>query len=99
MSLKSFPEVYESLALVVSFCKVCDIETISKLGEHVYKLSSFLTFLATSKLHCFSNRPTENLITLCTYVQQGYVFGHVGLCAYVCTYIYIYIHVNKKQAV
>ena len=23
------------------------------------------------------------------YVQQGYVFGHVGLCMYVCMYVYI----------
>ena len=31
------------------------------------------------------------VITLCTYAQQGYAFGHVGLCMHVCIYIYIYI--------
>ena len=27
------------------------------------------------------------VITLCAYAQQGYVFGHVGLCMYVCVYV------------
>ena len=30
-------------------------------------------------------------ITLCTYAQQGYAFGRVGL------YVYVYIFVNKKK--
>ena len=25
-------------------------------------------------------------ITLCTYAQQGYAFGHVGLCVCICVY-------------
>ena len=28
------------------------------------------------------------------YAQQGYAFGHVGLCTYVCICIYIYIYVD-----
>ena len=35
------------------------------------------------------------IITLCAYAQQGYAFGRVGLC----TYVYVYIFVDKKQAV
>ena len=27
------------------------------------------------------------VITLCTYAQQGYAFGHVGLFTYVRTYV------------
>ena len=27
------------------------------------------------------------VVTLCTYAQQGYAFGHVGLC----TYVYVYL--------
>ena len=38
------------------------------------------------------------LITLCTYAQQGYAFGCVGLYVYY-KYIYLYIYANKKQAV
>ena len=37
----------------------------------------------------------QRLITLCTYMQQGYVFGHVGLCAFMC----IILYVAKKLAV
>ena len=43
-----------------------------------------------------------SLITLCAYAQQGYAFGRVGLCAYVRTYVRIYIYIymsTKKQAV
>ena len=36
------------------------------------------------------------IITLCTYAQQGYAFGRVGLCVYVYTYICMS---TKKQAV
>ena len=28
----------------------------------------------------------QSLITLCAYAQQGYAFGSVGLCMYVCMY-------------
>ena len=27
----------------------------------------------------------HEILTLCAYVQQGYVFDHVGLCRYICT--------------
>ena len=37
------------------------------------------------------------VITLCTYVQQGYVFGRVGLCMYVCT-VYVY-YVDQERTV
>ena len=30
-------------------------------------------------------------VTLCAYAQHGYAFGRIGLCAYVRTYVYIYI--------
>ena len=33
-------------------------------------------------------------ITRCTYAQQGYAFGCVGLYVY---YVYIYIFVNKNR--
>ena len=29
------------------------------------------------------------IFTLCAYVQQGYAFGHVGLCKYVGTFMYL----------
>ena len=29
------------------------------------------------------------IVTLCAYAQQGYVFGHVGLCMYVCVCMYV----------
>ena len=29
------------------------------------------------------------IITLCAYAQQGYAFGHVGLC--ICVYVCIYV--------
>ena len=29
------------------------------------------------------------------YAQQGYVFGRIGLCVYVCMYVYV----DKKRAV
>ena len=32
------------------------------------------------------------LITLCAYVQQGYAFGHVGLCMYICGQKTGYLH-------
>ena len=40
------------------------------------------------------------IITLCAYAQQGYVFGHVGLCAVyvrICVYIYIYVYQQKND--
>ena len=43
----------------------------------------------------YINLPTKveiSIFILCVYVQQGYVFGCVGLCSY----IYIYICVDKK---
>ena len=27
-----------------------------------------------------------DVIILCKYVQQSYVFGHIGLCTYTCMY-------------
>ena len=41
----------------------------------------------------FSVHSYITVITLCTYAQQGYAFGRIGLCAYVRIYIL------KKQAV
>ena len=38
----------------------------------------------------------NNIITLCAYAQQGYVFGRVRL--YICIFIYICMS-TKKQAV
>ena len=26
---------------------------------------------------------------MCTYAQQGYVFGRIGLCMYVCIFVYV----------
>ena len=47
-------------------------------------------------LHC-----PYSIITLCAYAQQGYVFGHVGLCMCVCMCVYVcmYVYVDKKRAV
>ena len=33
-------------------------------------------------MHCWI------VFTLCTYVQQGYAFGHVSLC--ICVFIYLF---------
>ena len=42
----------------------------------------------------------EYIFTLCAYAQQGYVFGRVGLCMYVCMYgMYVCIVWTKKRAV
>ena len=35
------------------------------------------------------------VITLCTYAQQGYAFGRVSLCTYVCTCTYICRQKNR----
>ena len=39
-----------------------------------------------------SRSDTLNIVTLCAYAQQGYAFGRIGLC----TYVYVYIFVDKK---
>ena len=36
------------------------------------------------------------VITLCVYAQQGYAFGHVGLCTYVGTYVFIYLSTKNR---
>ena len=40
------------------------------------------TAMSTSTKHNFY------VITLCVYAQQGYAFGRVGLCMYVCVYMW-----------
>ena len=39
--------------------------------------------------------PYHSIVTLCAYAQQGYAFGCVGLCSYVCTYIYVCQQKNR----
>ena len=46
-------------------------------------------------LYALFTTRTYLLVTLCAYVQQGYVFGCISLC----TYIHTYMYVDKKLAV
>ena len=36
------------------------------------------------------------LIILCAYAQQGYAFGHISLCMYVCVCVYVCIMWQKN---
>ena len=91
------------LSAFITLLVQCMLNGSGRPQSHIFcQLMMVLLTVGTSSLFIFTCAHLRlHVFTLCAYAQQGYAFGRVGLCAYVRTYVYIYIYVcqQKKQAV
>ena len=76
---------------VVWLCSTSFVEkqlkaAISEISSSLLQLKGVLQIFIGDDL-VWKPAGSDKIITLCTYVQQGYVFGHIRLC--VCMYVCI----------